>query len=76
MVRPIIRLEESTVPGRAYDLDVYADDVRLGSIRPVADGGFVGWRWHFGRRSPTRLSNSAGSASARTAAAATGGRRR
>lgn len=48
MVEPTIRLEESTAPGRTHDLDVYADEVRLGSIRPVADGGFVGWEWHFG----------------------------
>ncbi|MYA50299.1 MAG: hypothetical protein F4Y25_06140, partial [Chloroflexi bacterium] len=48
MVEPTIRLEESTAPGRTHDLDVYAEDVRLGSIRPVDEGGFVGWRWHFG----------------------------
>ena len=33
MVEPPIQLEESTAPGRAPDLDVYADDVRLGSLR-------------------------------------------
>ncbi|MDE2837090.1 MAG: hypothetical protein OXL97_06215 [Chloroflexota bacterium] len=48
MVEPTIRLEESTAPGRAHDLDVYANDVRLGSIRPVGDRGFIAWRWHFG----------------------------
>ncbi len=48
MAGPTIRLEEPTAPARAHDLDIYADYVRLGSIRPVADRGFVGWRWHFG----------------------------
>ncbi len=55
MVEPTIRLEESTAPGRAHDLDVYADDVRLGSIRPVDDGGFIGWR----RRSGAALADPA-----------------
>ena len=48
LAEPTIRFEESAVPGRTYDLDVYADNIRLGSIRPVSDRGFIGWKWHFG----------------------------
>ena len=48
VVEPTIRLEESTASGRTHDLDVYTDGVRLGSIRPVAEGGSDGWRWHAG----------------------------